>query len=112
MRKSLIASFLVISILLSAFVGACVGSAPTSEDFIREAYEQGIIDFDTQALYLTYSIYEPEALPSEYQSNVPAKDATSIILEIQRNWDRLSAETQQEISRYIQPLEEEGYYFH
>ena len=77
----------------------------TSVQLINRAYEQEAIDYDTRALYLTYSIYEPEALPPEYQSNVPIKSATPIILEIQRNWDRLSPATQEEISQYIQPLE-------
>lgn len=68
----------------------------TSIQLINRAYEQNTIDFDTRALYLTYSIYEPEALPPEYQSNVPMKDATPIILEIQRNWDKVSPTTQEE----------------
>lgn len=68
----------------------------TSIQLINRAYEQNTIDFDTRALYLTYSIYRPEALPPEYQSNVPMKDATPIILEIQRNWDKLSPTTQEE----------------
>lgn len=80
----------------------------TSVQLINRAYEQNFIGFDTRALYLTYSIYEPGALPPEYQSNVPMKDATPIILEIQRNWDKLSPATQEEISQYIQPLEKKG----
>ncbi len=80
----------------------------TTVELINKAYEQNIIDFDTRALYLTYSIYDPEALPPEYQSNVPIKSATPIILEIQRNWDRLSPATQDKISQYIQPLKKRG----
>ena len=77
----------------------------TCVELINIAYEQNIIDYDMRALYLTYSIFNLEALPPEYQSDVPMKDATPIILEIQRNWDRLSPATQEKISQYIQPLE-------
>lgn len=80
----------------------------SSVELINRDYEQEAIDYDTRALYLTYSIYEPEALPPEYQSNVPIKSATPIILEIQRNWDRLSPVTQERISQYIQPLKKEN----
>ena len=80
----------------------------TCAELINRAYEQNIIDFDMRALYLTYSIFNLEALPLEYQSDVPMKDATPIILEIQRNWDRLSPATQEKISQYIQPLKKEN----
>lgn len=102
------ATILAILLLSASCVLSCDQrgeTRQTSIQLINRAYEQNTIDFDTRALYLTYSIYEPEALPPEYQSNVPMKDATPIILEIQRNWDMLSPATQEEISQYIQPLE-------
>lgn len=73
-------------------------------DLINRAYQNGEIDYDERVLYIVYSIYTPEALPEEYLSDVPVKSATPLILEIQRNWDRLSPETQEKISPYIQPL--------
>ena len=63
------------------------------------------ISYDEQMLCLVYSVFEPELLPIEYQSDVPHKDATPIILEVQRNWDRLSPDTRDRISPYVQPLQ-------
>ncbi len=108
--KKIVTYAVILAILLPAAWCAlsCSQRAETTQttvQLINRAYEQNIIDFDTRALYLTYSIYNPEALPPEYQSNVPMKDATPIILEIQRNWDKLSPATQEEISQYIQPPE-------
>jgi len=108
--KNIVTYAAILAILLPAGSGALScgqrgETRQTSIQLINRAYEQNSIDFDTQALYLTYSIHNPEALPPEYQSNVPMKDATPIILEIQRNWDKLSPATQEEISQYIQPLE-------
>jgi len=101
-------AILLLSALCVLSCSQCGETGQTSVQLINRAYEQNIIDFDTRALYLTYSIYDAEALPPEYQSNVPMKDATPIILEIQRNWDKLSPATREEISQYIQPLEKEG----
>lgn len=111
--KNILTYATLLAILLppALFVLSCnqhVETKQTSVQLINRAYEQNTIDFDTRALFLTYSIYDAEALPQEYQSSVPMKDATPIILEIQRNWDKLSPTTQEEISRYIQPLEKEG----
>jgi len=108
--KNILTCATILALLLIVASGALSCSqrgetGQTSAQFINRAYEQNIIDFDTRALYLTYSIYNAEALPPEYQSKVPMKDATPIILEIQRNWDKLSPATQQKISQYIQPLE-------
>jgi len=99
--KNIVTYAAILAILLPA--ASCVLSCgqrgetrQTSIQLINRAYEQEAIDYDTRALYLTYSIYKPEALPPEYQSNVPMKDATPIILEIQRNWDKVSPATQEE----------------
>jgi len=113
LSKNTVTSAMILALLLpiALSVVSCgreVETTQTSVELINKAYEQDTIDFDTRALYLTYSIYEPEALPPEYQSNVPMKSATPIILEIQRNWDRLSPETQERISQYIQPLKKGG----
>ncbi len=111
--KNTLTCVMSLALLLStaSSVVSCGQSGETKEtslQLINRAYEQNTIDFDTRALYLTYSIYDAEALPPEYQSNVPMKDATPIILEIQRNWDKLSPTTREEISQYIQPLQKEG----
>lgn len=102
---------MVILILLSVFVsstancGSCNKLNQSSLELINQAYENNEIDYDTRSLYLTYSIYNQEALPKEYQSDVTIKDATPIILDIQRNWDLLKPSTQEIISLYIQPVE-------
>jgi hypothetical protein len=108
--KNILTCATILALLLLVVTGALSCSqrgetGQTSAQLINGAYEQNIINFDTRALYLTYSIYNAGALPPEYQSKVPMKDATSIILEIQRNWDKLSPTTREEISQYIQPLE-------
>ena len=77
----------------------------SSVELIKAAYERDEISYDEQMLYLVYSVFEPELLPLEYQSAVPHKDATPIILEVKRNWDRLSPDTRDKISAYIQPLQ-------
>jgi hypothetical protein len=77
----------------------------SSAELIKAACARGEINYDEQMLYLVYSVFEPELLPLEYQSDVPHKDATPIILEVKRNWDRLGPDTRDKISPYIQPLQ-------
>ncbi len=109
-RNTVIAIILAVAVLAVLLVVSRSDgeeTTQTSAELINIAYEQNIIDFDMRALYLTYSIFDPEALPPEYRSNVPMKDATPIILEIQRSWKQLSPATQEKISQYIQPLEKQ-----
>ena len=116
--KNTVTCVMILALLLSTALSvvSCGGDGETKQnsvqltsvELINRDYEQKAIDYDTRALYLTYSIYKPEALPPEYQSNAPIKSATPIILEIQRNWDRLSPATQDKISQYIQPLKKRG----
>lgn len=112
-NKNTVTCIIILALLLSTALSvvSCSGDEETKQnsvELINRDYEQKAIDYDTRALYLTYSIYKPEALPPEYQSNVPIKSATPIILEIQRNWDKLSPATQERISQYIQPLKKEN----
>jgi hypothetical protein len=108
MSKNTVISAMTLALILLAALSVvgCSGDKETKQnsvELINNAYERKVIDYDMRALYLTYSIFKPEALPREYRSDVPMKDATPIILEIQRNWDKLSLETQEKISQYIQP---------
>ena len=98
---------MLLSILVPSVTscGSCAEVTQTSLELINQAYEDNDIDYDMRALYLTYSIYNWEALPEKYRSEIPMKDATPIILEIQRNWDLLKPATQEIISQYIQPIE-------
>jgi len=120
MRKLTIA---LVSVGLAAFAfGGCGGSSPGVEsaqgeqtsptdretlsscELVELAVRQGRLDYGTGLLYKVYSIYEPMSLPEEFQSDTPAKCGTPIIVEVQRNWQRLSPEQRAEIERYVDPL--------
>jgi hypothetical protein len=73
---------------------------------IDQAVGAGRIDYSTGLLYKVYVMFEPESLPLEYKSEVPAKCGTPLIEEVQRNWDRLTPEQRAEIQVYIQPIKD------
>jgi len=67
---------------------------------IEQAYRNGKIDYDTAIQYKVSSIFDPRALPAEYQSTTPAKCATPILLEVNANWETLKHETRDNLSAY------------
>jgi hypothetical protein len=79
-----------------------------SLSLINLAVAAGRIDYSTGILYKVYVMYDPMSVPAEYRSDVPAKCGTPLILEVQRNWDRLTPEHRAEIAQYIEPLHEES----
>jgi hypothetical protein len=77
-----------------------------SISLIETAVSTGRIDYSTGMLYKVYTMFDPMSLPPEYKSDVPGKCGTPLIIEIQRNWSRLTPEHRAEISQYVEPLTE------
>jgi hypothetical protein len=71
---------------------------------IDQAFAEGRIDYTTSLLYKVYAAYDPMSLPPEFESDVPAKCGTPLVLEVQRNWHRFTPGEQAEIGIYIQPI--------
>lgn len=70
------------------------------------AMSSGDIDYSTGMLYKVYAVYDPMSLPPEYASDALGKSGTQVIMEVQRNWNRLVPEHREEISQYIEPIGE------
>jgi hypothetical protein len=88
-------------------VTSTVGERPLdSLALIDQAVRAGRIDYSTGLLYKVYVMFEPESLPLDYKSQIPAKCGTPLIEEVQRNWDRLTPEQRAEIQVYIQPVKD------
>lgn len=71
---------------------------------IDEAVSVGDIDYTTGLLYKVYAMFDPMSLPREFESEVPAKCGTPLILEVQRNWHRFTPQQRSEIEIHVQPL--------
>jgi len=79
---------------------------------IEKDFEIGKISFDQKALYQIYAIFLKDELPDEYQITGP-KDfvcGTPIILEVKRNWEKLSLQTQAKISLILARPTRQYYY--
>ena len=126
----------VLGVLLAALVAAasgCSGDRPppdeaTAEGSMDEATSlaqvnempldsvalierdvgSGLLDYSTGILYKVYAMFDPMSLPAEYESDVPIKCGTPLIMEVQRNWHRILPEHRSEIETYITPLTEPG----
>jgi len=67
---------------------------------VQAAYTAGEIDYEEYLLLKYYAIFKPEKLPERYKSVIslpPIKSATPLILEIRKNWTKLSPRTQSEL---------------
>jgi len=73
------------------------GSGKTSLDLIEDDYSTGLIDRNNANRYRQYAVSAVEKLPAKYRSAVIGKDATWSMLQVELDWDKLSASTQQEI---------------
>jgi len=76
----------------------------SSLELIEAAVRSGALEYSTGLLYKTYAMFDSASLPPEYESDVPSKCGTPLILEVQRNWNMLSPDDRAEISRYIEPI--------
>ncbi len=76
---------------------------------VESDYQSGVISLDERALLIVTAIKKPASLPSKYQVTVtdnepvvlPDRDATLALLEIWRNWDRLSSSTQSAVAQIM-----------
>jgi hypothetical protein len=73
------------------------GNGKTSLDLIEEDYTKGLLDKNNTNRYRQYAVSAPEKLPAKYRSDVVGKDATFSMLQMELDWNQLSASTQQEI---------------
>jgi hypothetical protein len=109
-------SALAFAVLAACCCLGCAGSPPAGDGgvvpggqdldsfgLIDQAVSAGRIDYSTGILYKVYAAYEPMSLPEEYRSDVPLRGATSLVSEVERNWNRLTEEHRAEIAAYIQP---------
>ncbi|MBC7251926.1 MAG: hypothetical protein H5T62_16810, partial [Anaerolineae bacterium] len=69
------------------------GQPPSSLELIEEAYLRGELDYETALVYKVYSVFAPDRLPPEFQSDTPFRGATLVLVEVMNAWDSLSLET-------------------
>ncbi len=76
----------------------------SSLDLVEAAVRSGALEYSTGLLYKVYAMFDPSSLPPEYESAVPSKCGTALIMEVQRNWNLISPGDRAEISQYIEPI--------
>jgi hypothetical protein len=76
----------------------------TTVDSLLQDYQSGLLTLDQYYLYLTFSIFTPDSLPTRYQTYLLPREATPIIREVKRIFPRLRPETQARIRTWIKPL--------
>ncbi len=76
----------------------------SSLELIEVEVRSGALEYSTGLLYKIYAMFDPTSLPPEYESDVPSKCGTPLILEVQRNWNMLSPDDRAEISQYVEPI--------
>jgi hypothetical protein len=76
---------------------------PPSVMLIQQAHQRGEIDYETALVYQVYTLFAPERLPAEFQSDAPFRSATMILIEARRAWPSLSPQTQALLAQFLQP---------
>lgn len=91
--------------LLTLLSGQTVaqGDRPPSVVLIQQAYQRGEIDDETALVYQVYTVFAPERLPAEFQSDAPFRSATMIFAEVRRAWPTLSPQTRAILAEFFTP---------
>ena len=66
-------------------------------DLIEADYAGGLLDRDNANRYRQYAVSRPDRLPSKYRSTSIGKDGTYSMVQMAKEWARLSKATQDEI---------------
>jgi hypothetical protein len=73
-------------------------------NLIELEYQENKLSLDEKCLYLAYALRNKAELPDRFKAfeEGELKCGTPVVIEIQRNWDLLSTETQKEIDRLLE----------
>jgi hypothetical protein len=87
-------------------------AAQSSFQLIEDAFRTGQLTNNERLILLTQSIREPQLLPDQYRSSQPEvrKSATSILVEVQANWDNFS-NTEKAVLRELLARPSQAYSF-
>lgn len=96
MEAELIRKFMGLALVAVLAVTAFAANK-SSYQLIEEAYRQGLVSDEEKLLLEVRSVKAPSTLPQQYQSATieTQKCATMILLEAQRQWDKLTPSGQQ-----------------
>lgn len=98
MKKiTLIYSILILLILKSSSV--------FSQQILSTGLSNGEISYYQYLEYSALNVFEPEQVPEKYrkqESDPPQKSGTFIMMEVKRNWDKLSAASREILAKHLQ----------
>ncbi|MBU0704582.1 MAG: hypothetical protein KKC18_12025, partial [Chloroflexi bacterium] len=107
-------NYISIAIAISLAALLCVGlmallSEPTAAQterppslvLIEEAVQRGGLDYETALVYKVYTIFAPDRLPPEFQSDTTSRSATLILEEMLRSWGTLSPQTRALLTEFV-----------
>ncbi len=67
---------------------------------IDNDFQLGKIDLDTKIKYYVFALFDENRLPSKYRSDQIAEDGTTVMIEIQEQFEKLKPQTQEELAGY------------
>ncbi len=82
---------------------------PSTVELIQKASESGELDRDGALLYKAFAVFGDSRLPERFRSDRAMTEATSVLREIQREYDGLSPKTQKALKPFLlNPLDPES----
>ena len=105
----LVAVIMLISFTLSQVSARVLSDSENPLTRIEADYESGAISLDQWAILSATAIRRPDSLPANYAVKMakdetmvaPGREATLILLEIRKNWNRLSSQTQSVVAQIM-----------
>ncbi|MBI5267094.1 MAG: hypothetical protein HY851_07665 [candidate division Zixibacteria bacterium] len=112
MIRSRISQVVYLAAVSLMIVGGSVDTLAASADpliRLNSEYQSGTISLDERAILTATAVRHPELLPAEYQVSIsgheeaalPSRYGTIALLEVYKDWSRLSLETQATLSQLL-----------
>jgi len=103
MHKKILIIFVLATFLAVPLLAAQRYSVFEAVNLIEKEYQENKLSLDQKCLYLVYAVRNHENLPQRFKifKDEELTCGTPLILEVKRNWDKLSSGTQETISQLL-----------
>lgn len=102
-KKVLFICFILVTLLSVPLLSAQRYSLFEAVNLIEREYQDNKLSLDQKCLYLIYALRNQENLPQRFKifKEEELRCGTPLIIEVKRNWDKLSLETKERINQLL-----------
>jgi len=109
-KKSIL--FAMIIFFAAAFTSCGKKAQVSSVELVQQDFENEKITYEDHLVYKAYGVFDHPGLPRKYRSEVLTREGTRTMLEIRKNWDKLSPDAQEKLKPFFAGPQDKESHFH